>query len=147
MYVCVCVGFGSSFRGKAPGIAENPKCPEVGTSASAIPSSPAWHRRRRHKRAKARRQIWTARNQGLPGPYKAAVLLAEHHTRPQYRELMSGGQRRPPWTRGNAADSYQTYYEERGAKAKSGKGWDYWRGSWVTTRYSCHRSGRSHSSV
>ena len=137
IYIYICIGFRiEPFWGEAPGIAENPKCRKEGTPRIAIPPSPTWHRRRRRLRARARKQIWAARSKGRPGPLRAAAYLAAHHSRPQYRELMSGNKWREPWQRDSAEDTYQSYYTDKSARSKGGKGWGYWRGSWGSPRAS-----------
>ena len=57
--------------------------------------SPAWHRRLRANRAKARRLIrWKRENKGARlsrGLRRALCLLSSHHTRPRYREMYLRG--------------------------------------------------------
>ena len=49
---------------------------------------------------------------------------------------MSGNKWREPWQRDSAEDTYQSYYTDKSAKSKGGKGWGYWRGSWGSPRAS-----------
>ncbi|CAE7309474.1 NHX7 [Symbiodinium sp. CCMP2592] len=68
------------------------------------------------------------------GPLKAASLLAAHHSKPQYLELMGRGGRQPPWKREETGESYQDYKDNRGRQPKGDKSWDYWRGSWPSPK-------------
>ena len=55
--------------------------------AEAIARSPAWHRRTRGLRHRARLRVRGARLQGKPSCKADLVRLALHHSRPCYREL------------------------------------------------------------
>ena len=57
-------------------------------SCAAIPRSPAWHRRLRAKRSKARQRIWLRRRHSIAPKTKDLILPAQHHTAPAYKELL-----------------------------------------------------------
>ena len=84
MYVCVYVGFGSSGPDSGPYCLSPVRQPHVDAIA---PPSPNWHRAARRRRAKARKRVWKARRQGAAPPARDLRELAEHHSRPGYREL------------------------------------------------------------
>ena len=91
--------------------------------AGAIPgpSSPAWHRRGRLRRAKARRRLHGCRHAALRPWARDLALLQRHHSRPVLKEFMGPKNQwqGAPWK-----------HKDKSGGSDSSNSWSYWSGAW-----------------
>ena len=103
-------------------------------------SSPAWHRRARKKRSKARIRIHTARATGFVPSLGDLRLLQRHHSRPAFRELLllpMGGKSWNKWPKNTNKDreAYEAWdkgYKEPGNYARPP--WRLWPGAFASPK-------------
>ena len=91
------------------------------------PSSPAWHRKQRRFRSRARLRIRLARAQGLQPSQRDIRRLADHHAKPAYREDRSHMGKRGQWPQDWSEWSEPWYgqHPSRGGQGRQhGKGKD-----------------------
>ena len=100
-----------------PCIADSPVRANARRAPAIVLHSPAWHRKARRVRSKARARIHLARASSCRPFSRDIQLLQSHHTKPFFRE--SGmGKKAAPWRDQQGSSSSHT--------------WGYWRGSWNT---------------
>ena len=131
MYVC---RVSDRTRPRSCVLPGTPRCSE---HIDAIPRSPAWHRKLRSLRSKARKAVHRARGEGVRPPRRALSRLASHHTRPAYRELRQMG-RKEQWEQRPGKSYGKGYGGWPSAQPSSwSKGGGKWRGNgqWKQDRH------------
>ena len=138
-YMCICVyvyiGFRIDWTTSGPFSRDPSAIARLGPPPILITArgSPSWHRRRRARRSRLRRTVKQHRLSGSAPPRRFLDELADHHSRPRYRELMGkqssqkqwagrwSGQ--PPW-HGSASWGQPSAEDQTGQYWESGGAWN-----------------------